>query len=455
MRLIGVVVLLLGSTSHAREVEVVSALVVRARPGDAAPVVHRVPSGRKLQVVGKSRDGAWLHVRDKRRAGWAPAAMVKPTELPASEPAAADAPLAAPRPPRPEAWVTRSQFHDGAERAAIVVAHAELRARPSEDAQVIGTLQRGESVPIVRTSGDRRWCMVEAGGGELAWIDAAAVGAAPSRAQAATPAPAAQAAPSPRVEVIAQPAPPPRKSAFAIGASVGVSVLERRFVSDGNQPWSSYRLSSDALAVGAALAFDRAFARHGLFGIDAGYGYVGAAAGRWTAPDGSSVTVHVQQHSVNAGLSLGLRFAAAGGLSLRARVGGRFDLDMLDGAALPLPSDRLLGLTVGLALAAPRLAMISGHAFGMRAYGVAVALGQRVENIDEGRDAGSYGGRFGGGFSLALHESDRGRVALAAEYAYDFTRTHFTGASQRDPSATHGDLGIAQHVVTLALAYGY
>jgi hypothetical protein len=301
--------------------------------------------------------------------------------------------------------------------------------------------------------------MVEAGGGEVAWIDAAAVGAPSPRAATAAPAPApTRAAPvesAPSAELIARPAPPPRKTAFALAVAAGASIYERRFVSDGTQQWSSWRLDSDAVAVAARLRFDRAFGRHGLLAIDGGYRYVGAAAGRWRAPDGTTPIVHLQQHSADAGVALGLRFAALGGLTLRARVGGRFDADLLDGASLPLPSDRLLGLTAGLELLLPRLATISGHPLGLRLFGDALVYGSRNESIDDGRDAGSWGVKGGGSLVLGLWESERGRVSFAAEYAYDITRTHFSGASQRDPSASHADLGIAQHLVTASLAWAY
>jgi hypothetical protein len=118
MRLFGSI-LMLGlagvASASGRELAVKTALVVRARPTRSAAIVDRVAEGKRVAYLGRSSDGQWLHVRDGRREGWAPAAMIEAPDEPAPAPAArsGEESLA---PPRAEAWVARSQYRDGGAR---------------------------------------------------------------------------------------------------------------------------------------------------------------------------------------------------------------------------------------------------------------------------------------------------------------------------------------------------
>jgi hypothetical protein len=380
--------------------------------------------------------------------------------------------------------VARSQYRDGGQRGTVIADHTFLRARPAADGHVVGEVGAGESLPMVRASADGRWWLVQAGGDEVAWVAAQALAppgttpprpkaarvptrtAAPEIADVAPESPAAASEPAsetagdaraPVAELTVVAPAPARKSAIAIGAVAGVALLSRRFVSDGSGALSAFELSTTALAVGAGASFTRAIGRRFRLGFDAGYTWLGETGVRWRAPDGSSVVLGVQAHQVSAGLSAGLHFDALGGLELRARAGGRLDLNLLDSSvAVPLASDRLLGLTVGLGLDAPRLFAPSGHAIGAHAFALGTVFGARSENIDEGSDRGTWGVRAGAGLSLALWQrADRGRVLLSADYAYDLTLTHFAGPSRRDPTATRATMGTEQHLVTAALAYAY
>jgi hypothetical protein len=476
MRLTGsivIVVLALPAATLAREVPVRTALVVRARPSTTAAIVDRVAAGQKVQLLGRSGD--WAHVRDRGHEGWTTAAMLELPPEPAHEaaPLAAaagaaraepEAPSLAPaKPLHPEAWVARSSYHDGGARA-VAIARATLRARPSLDARALGEIAVGEELAVVRRSADGAWWMVDSGANEVAWVEASALDekhravapTVPTRVAAPTPEPDEPRAAG-STALVAQAPPVTRKSAIALGAGAGVAFLSRRFTSDGTAPFSSFVLSTTALDVTAAASFVRAQGRFFRWGIDAAYSYVGASNVKWRAPDGSDTFLDVTSHQVNAGLSAGVHFAAAGGIELRARAGGRLDVNVLDGSSVVhLPSDRLVGFNVGLGLELPRLAAPGGHAIGLHASGVGLVWGQRSENVDEGQDVGSWGLRAGGGVTLSLWQNDdRGRLVASADYAYDLTVTHLSGPSLRDPTASHGTLGTEQHLATLALVYAY
>jgi len=66
----------------------------------------------------------------------------------------------------------------------IVSPEAPLYGRPDTNGTVLGIVRRGETAHLLRRSVDRRWCQIDIGAGELAWIDARAVqvgGEAPAR----------------------------------------------------------------------------------------------------------------------------------------------------------------------------------------------------------------------------------------------------------------------------------
>src|SRR6185436_2575038 len=81
-------------------------------------------------------------------------------------------PLAKRKGVRAEAWVSSSRYHDGENNKLTVSAtKAELYGRPASGGTVVGVMRRGDVVDLVRRSGDRKWCLVDIGGGEVAWID--------------------------------------------------------------------------------------------------------------------------------------------------------------------------------------------------------------------------------------------------------------------------------------------
>src|SRR6476659_5982436 len=155
-------------------------LLVREKPTTSARIVDRVPAGRKLQLLGRAADGVWAHVDSPKQDGWVPSEQLKglvkarkanvspdDEEPAAEEDEEAAKPLAKRRNVRPEAWVSKSRYHDGEDSKLTVSADkAEIHGRPSATSSVVGILRRGEVVNFVRKTPDKKWILVDIGGGE-------------------------------------------------------------------------------------------------------------------------------------------------------------------------------------------------------------------------------------------------------------------------------------------------
>jgi uncharacterized protein YraI len=466
--------MLLAPRAHAKEeeVEVTTALIVRAQPRSDAGVVERVPEGRKLALLGKSADGSWVYVRTLRHVGWAPRSLLKlpKTDEPAPVVTVADGtepPLARNRPGRPEAWVSHSQYHEGRTvKATVSAARAELYGRPARGGVVLGVLTRGEQVPLVRRSTDGKWCLVDAGGGEPTWVEAAALSEnvadepAGNEAEvaAATPVPSSMNAEAGNLAgAVERSAEPTRRYGMVVGASAGLASLTRRFTSDGSGVLPSYQLQTNAMAATVGGRFVGAVNQRLRLGFDLDYRYVGAASVRYQAPDGSRPVVGVTAHDASAGLLVGVHSDVAGGLDARLRVGAQLQATVLNGSGtLDLPSDQLLGMVIGLGIELPRLFWIVGHPLGLALSGTALAVGKRFENVADGQAQQSYGAVASANLTFELlRRPARGQLLLTAGYAYAFAVTRFSGASQRNPGGTGAVLGDAQHLVTGGLAYSF
>src|SRR5262249_39669382 len=110
-------------TAHAASVEPKVQLLVGERPSSSARIVDRVPAGQKLRLLGRSGDGMWAHVLAPKHDGWVPSEQLKGNvrarKAVIEEGDQADQeeetvrPLAKRRNVRPEAWVSKSRYHDG------------------------------------------------------------------------------------------------------------------------------------------------------------------------------------------------------------------------------------------------------------------------------------------------------------------------------------------------------
>jgi hypothetical protein len=503
---------LLGGAATATTVEPRVKVLVRERPTTAARIVDRVPAGKRMPLLGKNADGSWSHVDTGRHEGWVPSAQLKgraaasPLRHGEDEGEEEVVPLAKRRGVRAEAWVSNSRYHDGENNKLTVSStRAELFGRPATGGTVVGVVRRGDVVDLVRRSGDRKWCLVDIGGGEVAWIDSRNVRAGAFRAAPADeprePEPVAPASevdeeeepPPPPVEKKrskrARAEPPPAKGKrllasrgdddvrmaapqdpevalsatpsasqgnnfLGIGARAGIAILNQRFTSNGTGALTNYDLSTNAFGVQVGAVYIRALGRYARLGLDASYAFAGGSGVRYQASDGTQIVLGLQEHDVNFGAQVGVHFGVIGGLDLRARIGGEVIMNLIQGSATaPLPSDRVMGMTVGLALAAPNLLTLANRPFGAHLFGQALVPAQRAQTIglEEGEKSSTVGAGFGGGFLYGLYKG----LGLEANYQYGLVLTHYSGQAHRNTSITSADRGNATHLITLGLAYNY
>ncbi|HEY2744309.1 MAG TPA: SH3 domain-containing protein [Polyangia bacterium] len=569
--------------------------MLRERPTSSARILDRLAAGKKVPMLGRTDDGNWVHVRADGHEGWIQAAAVKGLRSEDDE-ASADSgdeeeakPLAKRRGVRPEAWVSKSRYHEGEELKLIVsVNEANLYGRPSATGAVLGILRRGEQVQLVKKSADQKWINIDIGGGETAWIQAKAV--KPGRVAGSTPPPdesaQEEAAPPPTItpegakkkaklakaeeqqQQEEAPPPPPRRQAKAEpppeeeppppppkkgkkqakveapppeeeppppkkhrdtedetppglapskggseatteeekpkkkrklkklasrsdeesstegasttivkdtwttrgkvylspGVRAGIGILSQRFTSNGMTTpgnLANYESSTNAFGAQIGLGVYGTVGKYLLFGGDASYTFVGAAAVKYTFPDAMGVkALAVQAHTIDGGVSAGVHFNVLGGFSVRLRLGGQMVLNLVQpDVNLKLPSDRILGMTIGLGLAAPALFTLAGHPFGVQLFGGGLVPAQRAQTVglEDGAQSTTFGAFFGGGLSFILMQphAERYKGSLAAElaYSYEFVATHYTGLSRRNNSISVADRGSAQHLIGLGLGY--
>jgi opacity protein-like surface antigen len=558
---------LYGGGARAATVEPKVRVMVREKPSTAARIIDRVPAGKRMPLLGKNADGSWAHVDTGRHEGWVPSAQLrgKALAVPVHRDEDGDAeeevvqrPLAKRRGVRAEAWVSSSRYHDGENNKLTVSStKAELFGRPASGGTVVGVVRRGDVVDLVRRSSDRKWCLVDIGGGEVAWIDSRHVRAGAFRAAPADmqqpreeeeplPPPTrkakqvevAEREPEPAVEEKEEPLPPPtppppakkkgkhakvaeppaeeppreevastskedeappledpaprgkkgkKKKLIAsrgddgvrmaakkdpeaslsatpaesqgnnylgIGARAGIAIISQRFTSNGTGALTNYDAGTNAFGAQVGASYIRALGQYARLGLDGSYAFAGAAAVRYHAADGSTVQLGMQVHDINFGAQVGVHFHAIGGIDLRARIGGDIMMNLIQGSSkAPLPSDRIMGMTVGLALMAPSLLTLANRPLGVHLFGWALVPAQRAQTIglEEGQKSSTIGASFGGGLSYGLYKG----LAMEANYQYGFVLTHYTGQAKRNTSITTADRGNADHLITLGLAYNY
>lgn len=550
--LIVAAILATASAALAAPIEIKVRTMLRERPTSSARILDRLPAGKKVPMLGRTDDGNWVHVRADGHEGWIQAAAVKGLRSEDDE-ASADAddeparPLAKPRGVRPEAWVSKSRYHEGEELKLIVsVNEANLYGRPSNTGAVLGVLRRGEQVQLVKKSADKKWINIDIGGGETAWIEARTV--KPGRVQTSTPPPdesaQEEAAPPPTITPEgakkkaklaknepppAEEAPPPPKRRGSIedetppglapsqdetraaeedtgrrkgrkkvrkiasrddsttaeptdvelvrdqwnshgkvyiipDVRLGFAVLSQRFTSNATSgTLTNYNAQTSALGAQIGFGIFGTAGKYLLFGGDASYTFAGIARYKVTvAGMANPLFLGTSTHTIDGGVSAGVHFGVLGGLSLRLRIGGQMVLNLVQpDVRAKLPSDRIVGMTIGLGLSVPALFTLAGHPFGVALYGGGLVPAQRAQTVglEDGAQSTTFGGFFGGGLSFLLMQPNmeryKGQLALEAGYSYEFVATHYTGLSRRNNTITVADRGSAQHLISLGLGFYY
>jgi hypothetical protein len=114
------------------------------------------------------------------------------------------------------------------------------------------------------------------------------------------------------------------------GVRAGIGILSQRFTSNGTGSLSNYEASTNAFGAQLGLGVYGTVGKYGLLGGDASYTFIGAAGIRYIQPtDGSAVTLAVQAHTIDGGISAGVHFGVLGGLALRFRIGGQMVLNLI------------------------------------------------------------------------------------------------------------------------------
>jgi hypothetical protein len=252
----------------------------------------------------------------------------------------------------------------------------------------------------------------------------------------------------------------PGANSFALGVTGGVAILGTRFTSNGTGLLANYESSTSAFAVTLGLGYGRTVGKYFRIGLDGSYAFAGAAGVRYRTTDGVLV-LGVQAHDIEAGLSGGVHFNVIGGIDLALRLGMGLMLNLIAGSnRAPLPSDMVVGMTIGAGVSAPNLVHPAGRPLGLRLYGGGLVPATRMQTVglEDGTNSTTVGAFFGGGVSYGLLTAPRtymSQLFLEADYHYGVALTHYSGTSHRISSITSADRGTANHLITLGLAYHY
>lgn len=250
---------------------------------------------------------------------------------------------------------------------------------------------------------------------------------------------------------------------LAPAVRAGIAILSQRFTSNGTGPLTNYESSTNAFGAQVGLGVWGTVGRHFLLGGDASYTFAGAASLKYISPqDGSAIVLPTQSHTIDGGLSAGVHFGVLGGLNVRLRLGGQMVLNLIQPEVrTKLPSDRVLGMTIGAGAGAPALFYLGGRPFGVQLYGGGLVPAQRAQTVglEDGAQSTTFGAFFGGGISYVVMAANpdkyRGQLALEASYGYEFVATHYTGLSRRNNTITLADRGSAQHLIALGVGWYY
>ncbi len=409
--------LLVASAEPRRTLE---AVTLRAKPGERAAVVARLPANAAVKVLGV--EGRWLRVRAGNVEGY----LTRTTVSPAGGDERADRGDGAPA----GRW-SAARNVDGALVSAMFVevgaTTAALRVEPRPEAALVVTVARGARLVVIDAARDPAWVRARDAAGREGWIDRAAIdngasavvvagvdlrggaGAAPARAEAA--------------------------GARVVRAELGLGLrtLGMSLTSNGEGGLSNYVLDAEAIAAtleleaalprpaGARLVV-AADVRASASASSPGIAYAGP-----TAPAGK---IPFRTLSGDVGVRVGTRARRVFELALR--LGGHYDAFVARRVrnAGMLPREHLLGATLGA-----RVDIVparSRFTVTMRFDALVWGARDQTEGLEDGTS--STARALWGGLTMRCALTRR----LAVFGSYDFARasTTWTGASVRQPGVT-------------------
>jgi hypothetical protein len=239
--------------------------------------------------------------------------------------------------------------------------------------------------------------------------------------------------------------------------------LQQKFSSTGTGALTNYETSTGAFGAQVALGLWGTAGRFLLFGGDASYTFAGGAQLKYTPMQGAQpVLLSIQSHTGDAGVTGAVHFNVLGGLTLRLRIGAHLVLNAIQqDVRAKLPSDLIIGLSLGTGITVPALFYINERPVGVSAFtaGLLPAERQQTPGLEDGAQSSTWGALVAGALSFALlspsYARSHGQLALEFDYGYEFATTHYTGPAKRNTSINGADRGSAQHLITAGLTYYY
>jgi SH3-like domain-containing protein len=387
---------------------------LRAKPGERASVVARLPANTVVNVLGI--EGRWLRVRANSVEGYLTRTTVS------APPAAGVAPAAQ--------WSAARKV-DGKMMSAlfveVVAAKATLRTEPRPDAAPVIELARGERLVVVDATSDPAWIHAHDPAGHDGWIgrpeiDNGASAVVVTGADLRGLGLAREVASSPETA---------RAPAMRAELGLGFRTLGMRLTSNAEGGLANYVVDADAVAETLALDVVRRAKRNLFVAADLRASASESSPGiDYPGPTGPAGKIAFRTLAGDLGVRVGTR--ARGVFDLALRVGGHYDAFLASNVrnAGMLPRERLLGATLGAQIdIAP-----AQSRFTVSARFDALVLGTRKQTSGLEDGTSSTARALWGGLTM--------RYALARRIAvfggYDFARasTTWSGASIRQPGVT-------------------
>jgi uncharacterized protein YgiM (DUF1202 family) len=376
--------------------------------------------------------------------------------------------------------------------AVVTARTTPIRQRPSAKAEELYSVDAGEQMKVILVGDDgAKWVRVQDSSGAKGWVETASlrtggdapaavaqnddeerapIAAAPKRAPAASKVverkpvavaraeaegesdnagggggagggSAAEVASEPETTVTRSSA--PRKSVFFIGAEFGFLSRNQTFTSQGDGLNANYNLNSAAPAISIGAGLRLRLSKPFSFVGDLGYM---RSVGGNTITVGSTVLAWGSQ-GIEARAGIGWHL---GNIMLVGRVGfhyAAFGID--DDVTAKLPSEDVIGGTVGLAVEAPHLI----SKFSLHASADMLLLGDATQTV--GRRDGEYSRIAKYIFDAGVTYDLSNKLVLAGTYSLHFQGLGFGGADERETTAAGGKRVDLQHMFSLGVRYTF
>jgi uncharacterized protein YgiM (DUF1202 family) len=333
----------------------------------------------------------------------------------------------------------------------VTVRSTAVRAKPTKKSDEKWDADKGTKLTVVAMNEEGDWIKVEDADGEKGWVAKKDLRAS-SEESMSDDSGDAVASSDDVDEGKSVRATASRGSAMQIWATAEAGVLAKiqTYVSNGTGLRANYGLDNTAPAVIGGLGFMR---HMGSFNL-------GADAGVVATVGGSGIAIAAGSGGMAetlgwAALEIDVRGHAQyvlspKGYAIGARAGYHVSSVTVDVSTnAKLPSEKLAGFMVGGGFEAPHLT----DRIGMR-IGADLLVGGtllQTEGLKDGEESTASAIFANAGLSYAF----TGKLGMTATYQMAFENFTFTGANQREQSATNAKRQDVQHVVGVGMAYRF